>query len=294
MIGEGEGILPNPDGTVSEWITWGERMLRTLPEDGSREARSFLAELLSDPLSPWTKGNTPLSSEQSAVYRNWIIRRSKREPFHLVTGSVPFMGRKFRIGQGVLVPRPETEVLLASLQEALEGKEPARILDMGSGSGVLIVSLLLMFPDSIGVAVDRWPSPLFWTKENARLNGVENRLIRVCGDWTEMLGNGEMFDLLVANPPYISSHAIPSLSPEIRLFEPKEALDGGMDGLDFYRRLLPVLPGLLKQGGLAAVEIGGDQGAFFRSSSGCVAGCIGPWVIKDVGGHERVVLWKKG
>ncbi|MHB1605486.1 MAG: peptide chain release factor N(5)-glutamine methyltransferase [Leptospirales bacterium] len=289
-----EESLPDPDGTVSEWVTWGERILRSLPEDGSREARSFLAELLSDPLSPWTRWDARLSPEQSAVYRDWIIRRSKREPFHLITGSVPFMGRQFRIGPGVLIPRPETEVLLVSVLEALGSASPSRILDMGCGSGVLILSLLLMFPDSMGIAVDRWPSPLFWTMENARSYDLGSRLIRVCGDWTEMLGNAGMFDLLVANPPYIPSDSIHSLSPEVRLFDPNEALDGGVDGLDFYRRLLPALPGLLKPGGLAAIEIGGDQGFFFRGPSGVVSGCEGPLVIKDVGGQERVVLWKKG
>lgn len=294
MTQETQEDLPDPDATVLEWIAWGERMLRALPEDGSREARSFLAEVLSDPMAPWTRWDTPLTAEQSALYKGWIRRRSKREPFHLVTGSIPFMGRSFRIGPGVLVPRPETEILLVSVQQTLGSEKPSSILDLGCGSGVLVVSLLATFPEAVGVAVDRWSSPLSWTLKNAIMNGVGDRLRRICGDWTEMIGARGMFDLVVSNPPYVPTNTIPSLSPEVRLFDPTEALDGGVDGLDFYRRLLPVLPGLLKPGGVAAVEIGGDQGAFFHGPSGCVPGCDGPWVVRDVGGQERVVLWKKG
>ncbi|MHB1285761.1 MAG: peptide chain release factor N(5)-glutamine methyltransferase [Leptospirales bacterium] len=294
MTEEVQKGLPEPDGTVLEWISWGERMLCELPEDGNREARSFLAEILSDPIAPWTRWDMPLTPEQSALYKSWIHRRSGREPFHLVTGSIPFMGRSFRIGPGVLVPRPETEILLASVLELFASGKPARILDLGCGSGVLIVSLLAMFPESLGVAVDRWPSPLSWTIRNAQLNNVGDRLQGICGDWTEMLGSRATFDLLVSNPPYIPTNTIPSLSPEVRLFDPMEALDGGTDGLDFYRRLLPVMPDLLNPGGVAAVEIGGDQGSFFKAPSGRVPGCEGPWIVRDVGGQDRVVIWKKG
>ncbi|AKS24907.1 hypothetical protein ABH19_12240 [Leptospirillum sp. Group II 'CF-1'] len=275
-------------------MKWGEERLSCLPEGSARESRDLLGELLGDPLAAWTRDREVLPDELSACYASWVERRCQREPFHLITGSVPFLEDRYAVAPGTLVPRPETEILVENVLRVLDSRSPQRILDLGCGSGVLGISLLKEFPKARCLAVDRSVMPLEVSRKNALFHGVQSRIHFIHGDWTEMLRLDQRFDLIVSNPPYIASGDIACLDPEILFYEPREALDGGPDGLVFYRRLMAVLPGLLSSGGVAAVEIGSCQGDFFRSEEGIVSGCGGPLVFPDILGLDRIVLWKKG
>jgi release factor glutamine methyltransferase len=269
-------------------------MLGCLPEGADRESREFLGELLEDPLAPWTRDKEVLPDSLSVRYREWIGRRRNREPFHLITGSVSFLEDRYEVVPGILIPRPETESLVAKVMDVFKSKSPSRILDLGCGSGILGISVLKRFPLSQCLSVDLMKAPLEVSRRNAIAQGVSSRIHFVQGDWTEMLRLGQGFDLVISNPPYISTGSLSSLDPEILFHEPREALDGGPDGLSFYRRLMAVLPDLLSPGGVAALEIGADQGDFFRSDEGCIPGCGSPLVFLDVLGRDRIVFWTKG
>ncbi len=285
---------PAAGSRIVDWLKWGEERLSCLPEGSARESRDLLGELLGDPLAAWTRDREVLPDELSACYASWVERRCQREPFHLITGSVPFLEDRYAVAPGTLVPRPETEILVENVLRVLDSRSPQRILDLGCGSGVLGISLLKEFPKARCLAVDRSVMPLEVSRKNALFHGVQSRIHFIHGDWTEMLRLDQRFDLIVSNPPYIASGDIACLDPEILFYEPREALDGGPDGLVFYRRLMAVLPGLLSSGGVAAVEIGSCQGDFFRSEEGIVSGCGGPLVFPDILGLDRIVLWKKG
>ncbi|EAY56719.1 MAG: peptide chain release factor N(5)-glutamine methyltransferase [Nitrospirae bacterium] len=285
---------PSSGSRIIDWLKWGEERLSCLPEASARESRDLLGEILEDPLAPWTRDREVLPDELSACYASWVERRRQREPFHLITGSVPFLEERFAVAPGTLIPRPETESLVENVLRILDSRSPERILDLGCGSGILGISLLKKFPKAHCLAVDRSVVPLEVSRKNALALGVLSRIHFVQGDWTEMLRLDQGFDLIVSNPPYIASGDLSGLDPEILFYEPREALDGGPDGLVFYRRLMAVLPGLLSTGGVAAVEIGSCQGDFFRSDAGFVSGCGAPLVFPDILGLDRIVLWKKG
>ena len=285
---------PAAGSRIVDWLKWGEERLSCLPEGSARESRDLLGELLGDPLAAWTRDREVLPDELSACYASWVERRCQREPFHLITWSVPFLEERFAVAPGTLIPRPETESLVENVLRILDSRSPERILDLGCGSGILGISLLKKFPKAHCLAVDRSVVPLEVSRKNALALGVLSRIHFVQGDWTEMLRLDQGFDLIVSNPPYIASGDLSGLDPEILFYEPREALDGGPDGLVFYRRLMAVLPGLLSTGGVAAVEIGSCQGDFFRSDAGFVSGCGAPLVFPDILGLDRIVLWKKG
>jgi release factor glutamine methyltransferase len=185
----------------------------------------------------------------------------------------------------VLVPRPDSEVLIASAIEQFEGNAgPQRILDLGTGPGTLLLAALDIWPDATGLGIDVSRHALSYASANARRLGFESRVKLMQGDWAA--GLVEKFDLVLCNPPYIAEDA--ELGPGVREFEPDEALFAGREGLDAYRQLAPQLPRLLSRGGLAAVEIGADQAdavtaLLARDGLGCR-------VANDLAGRPRAVL----
>ncbi len=298
-----EPSLPDPDptpGRVSDWILWGQGRLANL-DNPSTESRALMGALLGSSTAPWTRGPEQLPDAQSATFRTWVERRAAREPFQYIVGSVSFFGRIFRVGPGVLVPRPETEHLVASALDHLsrhhrEGQP--RILDLGAGSGAIAMTLLLEWPEAIGVAVEREPEAIRILAENRMRFGLEDRLAILRGSWGEMLSKRPDFDLILSNPPYIPTGALATLDPEVRDHEPIPALDGGPDGLSCYREILEFAPGLLKDGGLLAFEIGADQAEAFQPGgaalSGLPSGFPGPFTVeRDVSGRDRIITWKK-
>jgi release factor glutamine methyltransferase len=196
--------------------------------------------------------------ERVVPERFWAMveRRKAGEPVAYITGRRAFWNVELHVGPGVLVPRPDSEVLIAAAIEHFEGGDgPRRILDLGTGPGTLLLAALDIWPKATGVGVDLARRALSYAAANARRLGFENRLKLVQGNWAE--GLLETFDLILCNPPYVADDA--DLGPGVREFEPDEALFAGKEGLDAYRALAPQLPRLLNKGGLAAVEIGHDQ-----------------------------------
>ena len=190
--------------------------------------------------------------------RFWIMvgRRAKGEPIAYITGRRAFWNIDLHVGPGVLVPRPDSEVLIASAIEHFEGTNgPERILDLGTGPGTLLLAALDIWPNATGVGIEVSRRALSYASANARRLGFDGRLKFRIGNWAE--GLKENFDLILCNPPYIAEGA--ELGPGVREFEPDEALFAGEHGLDAYRALAPQLPRLLNKDGFAAVEIGPDQ-----------------------------------
>jgi len=193
--------------------------------------------------------------DRAVPKRFWTMvkRRSKGEPVAYITGRRAFWNIDLHVGPGVLVPRPDSEVLIVSAIEHFEGSNgPARILDLGTGPGTLLLAALDIWPRATGLGIDVSRRALSYASANARRLGFETRLKFKTGNWADGIEEG--FDLILCNPPYIAEGA--ELGPGVREYEPDEALFAGKSGLDAYRILAPQLPRLLNKGGLAAVEIG--------------------------------------
>jgi release factor glutamine methyltransferase len=195
--------------------------------------------------------------DKTVPKRFWkmVDRRKAGEPVAYITGRRAFWNIDLHVGPGVLVPRPDSEVLIASSIEHFDGRQPGRILDLGTGPGTLLLAALDIWPDATGLGIDVSRKALSYASANARRLGFERRLKLKLGNWAE--GISESFDLILCNPPYVADGA--ELGPGVREFEPDEALFAGKTGLDAYRALAPQLPSLLTPGGIAAVEIGPDQ-----------------------------------
>jgi len=205
-----------------------------------------------------------LSFEEVERFLALVDRRCAREPLAHIRGEREFHGLGFEVSPAVLVPRPETETLVELATRHLpEG--PGRLLDVGTGSGCLLVTLLHLWPQSYGVGTDLSLDALTLARRNARRHGVAARAGFVCTHLAEAVDGG--MGLVVSNPPYVQTRDLEFLPPEVRLFEPRLALDGGIDGLDAYRALVPDLPRLLAPGGLAVLETG-------RGQAGAVAGML--------------------
>ena len=221
------------------------------------------------------------------IFLDAVARRAGGEPFAYITGRRAFWDLDLEVGPGTLIPRPETEcVIEEALARLPERDRPLRILDLGTGTGCLAVTLLHLYPKARGIAVDRSGGALHQAQRNAVLVGVDRRLDLVCGNWAFAIEGS--FDLIVSNPPYIASGEHPALAPEVRLFEPEEALLAGADGLDSYRAIAPELPRLLAQGGLALFEIGMGQ----RLAVQTILEAMGSVVLgvrRDLAGIERCV-----
>ena len=223
-----------------------------------------------------------LSEEQVHEYEIALKKRAERVPLQYIEGETEFMGLRFKVNSNVLIPRQDTETLV---EEALKVVEPGmRVLDMCTGSGCIIISILHNACDVTGMAVDISKQALNVAKENAKMNEVAV-LFERSDMFDNVTGN---FDVIVSNPPYIPTVVIPKLMPEVRDFEPMDALDGKEDGLYFYRRIADECKKYLNPGGRILVEIGYDQGEAV-SELFAQAGLSDVKVIKDLAKNDRVV-----
>ena len=227
-----------------------------------------------------------MPEEEFDRYMELIQRRSARIPLQQLTGEQQFMGLPFHVSEDVLTPRQDTEILV---EEALKRACPgAKILDLCTGSGCILISLLKLGPDLEGTGSDLSEKALEIAAENAEMNKVEVSFV-LSDLFARIHGT---FDMIVSNPPYIVSSVIGSLMEEVRDHEPLMALDGGTDGLDFYRRIVPESVDHLNPGGWLIVEIGYDQGDLVRSMF-VDHQYKDVDVIRDLGGNDRVVLGRK-
>lgn len=209
-----------------------------------------------------------------------------------ILGEKEFYGRPFALGPATLVPRPETEALVDIGLEVLAGHKAPRLLDLGTGTGCVAISLLAELPVATGVAIDLSADALAVARRNAERHEVATRLQFRRGSWFEPVERAERFDLVVSNPPYIETVEIGRLDVEVRSHDPLLALDGGPDGLAAYRAIMQSAPGHLVPGGILAVEIGWRQ-AEAVSDLMAEAGLGDITVRRDLAGHDRVVLARR-
>ena len=225
-------------------------------------------------------------------------RRASREPLAYIVGDVEFMNMRLSIGQGVLIPRPETEFMvehaIKNVRELKVDHGPLRFLDLCTGSGCIALAIAGKYPASAVYAVDISEAAISFAKKNAVLNRIRNTTF-IVGDLFEAVkaeNTGTQFDLIISNPPYIKSGDLGTLQTEIREWEPMNAVDGGIDGLDFYRKLIPDAGLFLKTNGLLILEVGSDSDMITDMLED--AGFSQIKVIPDYSGNERVVqaTWK--
>lgn len=210
-------------------------------------------------LQLYTHFDQPLEEKELKEYRGYVARRAKREPVAYILGKKGFLQYEFKVTRDTLIPRPETELLVEKLVRLNKDKGPREILDIGCGSGAILVSLLVQLPEARGLGVDISPGAAAVTLENAEAIGVEERCAVLVSDLYANIPPDERFQIIVSNPPYIPKKDLPGLQAEVQQ-EPPGALDGGEDGLDFYRRILKDIWKFLDPQGLVAFEIGIGEG----------------------------------
>lgn len=222
------------------------------------DARVLLAHILEVPPSSLLPGDQrELSHKQLHLFDGVARRRLSREPVSHILGIREFWGRDFAVSKDVLDPRPDTETLIEAVLNFWPAEQAGRVLDLGTGSGCILLTLLAERPDLMGVGIDQSSGALRMARRNASSLGVLDRADLQRGDW--LTGIRETFDIVVSNPPYIPGAEIDELEPEVARFEPRIALDGGRDGMDAYRRILSALPDVLGPDGRAFFEIGMGQ-----------------------------------
>lgn len=238
-----------------------------------------------------------LTPEDTLSYFSLVDKRVRGVPIHYIIGHREFMGLDFYVEEGVLIPRPDTEVLVEHIIEHIKdrGIRTPRIIDLGTGSGAIAISLAKYIEDSLVTAVDIDSCALRVTQKNALAHGLEDRIDLIRADiftlfeeWEEEWQESK-FDVMVSNPPYIPTSDIEGLESQVRDYEPRRALDGGEDGLDFYRALARLGPRILKREGLWAVEVGYNQAnsvAHILRAAGCYRDI---YFVRDLSGYMRVV-----
>ncbi len=233
-----------------------------------------------------------IDEERVAALRSALERRAAGEPVHRIIGRREFFGLPFRLSAATLEPRPDTEVLVELVIPALEAlagqNSTLELLDMGTGTGAIVISLLHRFEHAHGIGLDMADGALAMARINAVANGVGDRFAALKSDWFQYVSG--RFHLIVSNPPYIPHEDIAGLSREVREHDPLAALDGGADGLNFYRALAQKAADHLYKSGMVAVEIGAGQfqdvEALFESAGFSLAGDA-----SDLGGHRRAMLF---
>lgn len=229
-----------------------------------------------------------IAEDERGRIADMLRRALAHEPLSRIQGKREFWGREFELSADTLDPRPETEIVVEAVISRLSERDRAyRFLDLGTGTGCLLLALLTEFPRATGIGVDRAEGAVATARRNAERLGLSDRARFVVGDWCN--GQDGRFDAIVANPPYIETAEIPRLPPEVRDFDPVLALDGGADGLDSYRAVAADLPRLLAPYGIFACEIGAGQEV---AVSGLLAGqgLVIDAVIPDLAAIPRCVV----
>ncbi len=277
--------------TIGRILSWTKQYFTDKGVASPRlDAEVLLSHILqTDRIYLYVHFDQPLHQEELLKFRQAVKERALRRPVAYITGSKDFMGLSFQVSPAVLIPRPDTEILVESAQKCLADCPQPRLADIGTGSGAIIISLLHLLPDASGVAVDISAAALAVAKQNAACHQVTERLEFYQGNMTQPLTG--TFDAILSNPPYIPDEVVATLELEVQQ-EPVGALKGGRDGLDFYRQLLTNSAVYLKPDGFLALEIGqGQADAIARLAT------TSPFTIqsisKDYGGIERVVILRK-
>jgi release factor glutamine methyltransferase len=259
-------------------------------ENAELDAR-LLAEVAFEmkPLELVTNERTEAWAKALESMQAMATRRLKGEPVVRILGHKEFYGLSFKLNAATLVPRPETEMLVERVLELIQGRGKRKILDLGTGTGCIAISILSSNPQASAIGVDIAPEAVAMAKANAEANGVKKRFDVREGNWFGPLKSAEGFDVIVANPPYVASKVIETLKPEVREHDPRVALDGGSDGLEAYRTILATARIWLNSDGFLVLEVGYDQG---RAVKGLVerAGFRDVRIERDLEGLDRMVV----
>ena len=281
-----------PPNLLQAWNAARERLQAARVDSPVIDARLLLeaaadasrADIITDPYRP-------LTAEQAARLDDYVGRRARREPVSRILGRKGFWKIALKVTPDVLSPRPDTETVVDEALRAFPAAMAFQVLDIGVGSGAILLSILAERPAATGLGVDVSHEALAVARENAANLDLDRRATFLRTSWADGLQDGA-FDLVVSNPPYIATDVIETLEPEVREHEPRLALDGGPDGLDAYRSLAPEVLRVLKPGGAFLVEIGYDQ-AEAVTALFAAAGADGLRVVRDLGDRDRVVAGVK-
>ncbi|UPY35187.1 peptide chain release factor N(5)-glutamine methyltransferase [Sediminicoccus sp. KRV36] len=279
-----------PGESIGAFLCQAGQMLRAAAIENPRiEARMLLAHAMGSTTEALLREpRAPVPPEAIAAFRVAIEQRLAHLPMARILGQAGFWTLDLEVGAETLIPRADSETLIeAALAQDIR---PARILDLGTGTGCLLLAALSEFPGAFGIGLDLRPEAAALAARNARRNGLGQRAAFLAGDWAESLQG--RFDLILSNPPYIETAALPGLMPEVRLHEPASALDGGPDGLLAYRAILGDLPRLLARDGVAVLELGAGQAADV-SALAAAQGLAVAGLRADLGGIERALVLKK-
>ncbi|MBT3176560.1 MAG: peptide chain release factor N(5)-glutamine methyltransferase [Desulfobacula sp.] len=286
------------DWTIIKILSWTESYLKKHSIDSPRlTAETLLAYCLgAKRLDLYLQHDRPLQKNELSDFKALIKRRIQNEPVAYIIGKKGFFESDFDVAKGVLIPRPDTETLVEQALKILNiGKGnpgPRMVLELGTGSGAIIVSLAKAIPNYLYFAVDISVAALAIAKKNAE-KIAKNQIRFFAGSWFSSLRENSKFDLIVSNPPYIPTTDIQDLQPEIKKFEPILALDGGKEGSDSFRSILKNAYNYLVPGGSILLEIGFDQSEMVQSISEQYTEYRSVDFIKDLAGHSRVALIKK-
>jgi release factor glutamine methyltransferase len=281
-------------GTLQQLIRAAEAKLVDAGIDTARlDAEILLAHVLGCPhMALYGKLADPVSAEAATAFDSLIDRRQAFEPVAYLTEEQEFWSLPFKVSPDTLIPRPDTETLVETVLNQMSGRPVRSVLDLGTGTGCICLSLLHELPGAQGYAVDISAGALAVAKHNAETLGLQERTAFLEGSWFEPLGGDQRFDVIVSNPPYIPSADMADLMLDVRLYEPSGALDGGNDGLGPYRLIAEQAPAFLAPGGILAVEVGIHQADDVKALFDA-AGLVETGKVKDLGGIERVVWGKK-
>lgn len=283
--------------TAAELLNQTETRLQSAGVDSPRlDAELLLASALqTDRLRVLIEPRRVVSPDVAHKIQELTERRADREPMSQILGRREFWSLDFKVNRTVLTPRPETEILVEHfLSLAKERKtEPLNILDLGTGSGILAIVAALELKTWRATAVDRSLEALETARENACAHGVQDRIEFVRSDWFERVTPAPQFDFILCNPPYIPEDYMERLAPDVKVFEPDSALNGGADGLDCFRRIVPEAGARLKPGGYLLLEMWRDQAAALGEIFLRAGGWSVPETIKDYAGLDRVAVARR-
>jgi len=279
--------------TISTALEWAKKLLKSKSVDGPEASAEFLLQQIigEDKVYIFSHPDQVLTAEQQKQFEEWISRRAKHEPVWYITGKIEFLGLYFTVNQSVLIPRPETELLIEKIAEHIrEGFAPKKVLDVGTGSGAIIISLANMLKGkSEYFASDISAEALEVAKENAENLGLSDSICFRLGDLFEPW-KGQKFDLIVANLPYVPEADLETLKPDLVNYEPHIALFSGEDGLTLYRKFFQEVGKHLNEHGKIFCEIGYNQGDKIKDILTQVSPSAEVTVLNDYADVDRIVI----
>ncbi|MDC0946228.1 peptide chain release factor N(5)-glutamine methyltransferase [Nitrospinaceae bacterium] len=281
------------DANINSFLNWSQSQLAEAGVNSPRlDSEIILAHTLNlSRTDLWTQDKRVLSESEKKIAKKNVERRLNREPVSLIVGHQEFWSLDFVVDGNVLTPRPETELIIETALNCISS-HTARILDLGTGSGALAVTMAKEVPECKVSAIDIDPNALSIAKENAVRHGVADRIEFVCADLIKSAWSG-YFSIILSNPPYIKSADIKKIMPEVQNYEPEKALDGGITGLAFYRAIIPMAIDRLEENGFLILEIGHDQADEVTALLNNFSGYQNIKVIQDYSGYDRVVKAQK-